>query len=260
MLSDIATVLLVPPVNLVVLALIGMALARRWPGAGRGLTLVALALLLLLALPIIAASLLAGLERDTTPAITGAITGATTGATTGAAAQAIVVLGADARQAGPRVEQTDIGPLTLERVRGAAALARASGLPVLTTGGEITVGGAPLAVLMARSLAVDFGIATRWVEPQANTTWENAGFAAKILRRDGIGTVLLVTHAWHMRRALIAFRAAGLVALPAPLPADPPPRLSIGSMVPRMTAWQRSYYALHEWIGGAWYAWRARAG
>jgi uncharacterized SAM-binding protein YcdF (DUF218 family) len=98
------------------------------------------------------------------------------------------------------------------------------------------------------------------VETGANTTWQNAEFSAKILKREGIGTVLLVTHAWHMRRALIAFRAAGIDALPAPLPLDPPPHLTPAGLVPRMSAWQRSYFALHEWIGCAWYAVRARFG
>ena len=248
MLSAIATVLFVPPVNLVVLALVGMALARWRPRAGRGLALGCVSLLLLLALPVVAASLLATLEDGiAAPAFA-------------PPPRAIVVLGGDAHQIGARAEETDIGPVTLERVREGAALARATGLPLLVTGGEISRAGPPLAVLMARSLAGDFGVAALWVEPEANTTWENAVLSARILRREGIGTVLLVTHAWHMRRALIAFRAAGITALPAPLSPDAPPRLALGSLVPRMSAWQRSYYALHEWIGCAWYAWLARAG
>jgi uncharacterized SAM-binding protein YcdF (DUF218 family) len=122
----------------------------------------------------------------------------------------------------------------------------------------VAEGGLPIAVLMARSLAWDFAVPARWVEQDAGTTWENAAFSAPMLRRDGIGTVYVVTHAWHMRRALIAFRAAGLAAVPAPILLehawDPLP----GSFVPRISAWARSYYALHEWIGCAWYAWRAR--
>jgi len=248
MLSAVATVLLVPPVNLVVLALVGMALARWRPRAGRGLALGCVSLLLLLALPLVGAALLASLENGIAAPVPQP------------APQAIVVLGGDARQIGAHPDETDIGPVTLERVRAAAALARATGLPVLTTGGEVSLAGPPLAALMARSLTADFGVAARWIEPRANTTWENAAFSADILRREGIGTVLLVTHAWHMRRALIAFRAAGITALPAPLSPDAPPRLALGSLVPRMSAWQRSYYALHEWIGCAWYAWLARAG
>ena len=246
MLSAVATVLLVPPVNLVFLALAGMALARVRPTAGRWLTLAALLALLLLALPIVPGLLLEALERGNEPS----------GAQP--APRAIVILGADADATGPRPEQAEVGPLTLERLRAGATLARASGLPVLVTGGVVSEGGPPVAVLMAHSLAEDFSVTARWVEPASATTWENAAFSAAMLRRDGIGTVLLVTHAWHMRRALIAFRAAGLTALPAPLPAERAPRLTFGTVVPRVSAWERGYFALHEWIGCAWYAWRAR--
>lgn len=245
MLSAVATVLLVPPVNLVFLALAGLAIARRRPAVGRRIVLVSLAALLLLALPAVADPLLLGLERGLNapgPA---------------PAAQAIVILGGNAAEVGARADRAEVGWLTLERLRGGAALARSTGLPVLVTGGVVTATGPPVAVLMAQSLADDFGVRVRWVEPRSATTWQNAAFSAAMLRRDGISTVLLVTHAWHMRRALIAFRAAGLTAIPAPLPWAGRWHPTWGSLVPRVSAWQNSYFALHEWIGCAWYALRA---
>jgi uncharacterized SAM-binding protein YcdF (DUF218 family) len=266
MLSTVATVLLVPPVNLVVVALAGLALQRRRPAAGRRLLLGALLALLLLALPAVADLLTRGLEQGIAP--------------DGAhpAPQAIVILGADAVTAGPSPDavtagpspdavtagpgpdRTEVGGLTLQRLRVGAALARSTRLPVLVTGGVVSAIGPPVAELMAQSLAEDFAVPVRWVEPAAATTWENAAFSAKILRPQGIGTVLLVTHAFHMRRALIAFRAAGLVAVPAPLLAEPAWHPMPGSFVPRVRAWLASYYALHEWIGCAWYALKAAGG
>ena len=245
MFSAFATVLLVPPVNLVFLALAGMALARRRPTAGHRVTVFALLALLLLAVPIVPGVLLLGLERGIEPTAPHP------------APQAIVILGADVDATGPGPEQAEVGSLTLQRLRGGAALARSSGLPVLVTGGVVGLKGPPVAVLMAKSLAEDFAVPARWVEPASKTTWENAAFSAAMLRGQGIGTVLLVTHAWHMRRALIAFRAAGLTAVPAPLPPERPPRLTFGTIVPRVSAWERGYFALHEWIGCAWYALRA---
>jgi uncharacterized SAM-binding protein YcdF (DUF218 family) len=245
-LSAVATVLLVPPVNLLFVALAGVALGCWRPVAGRRLTLASLLALLLLALPAVPDLLMLGLERGIEPDASHA------------APQAIVILGADAVSAGSHPAETQVGGLTLERLRGGAELARATKLPVLVTGGVVTEDGLPVAVLMARSLARDFAIPARWVEQDSGDTWDNAALSAPMLRRDGIDTVFVVTHAWHMRRALIAFRAAGLTAVPAPLLTEHAWDPVLGSFVPRMSAWARSYYALHEWIGCAWYALRAR--
>ena len=237
MLSAVAATVLVPPVNLVVLALAGVLLRRRW------LAGIALALALLLALPVVADSLLDSLEGGWP-------------APSGAPPQAIVVLGGDVRAvAGAPVDEA--GALTLQRLQAGATLARATHhLPILVTGGIVDREGPPVATLMAESLARDFATPARWVEPEARTTWENARLSAAILRREGIARVYVVTHAWHMRRALIAFAGTGLAVTPAPLTFDRLPRLVPSAFVPRVGAWQESYYALHEWIGCAWYALR----
>jgi len=80
--------------------------------------------------------------------------------------------------------------------------------------------------------------------------------ARGLLAADGIGAVYVVTHAWHMRRALIAFRHFGLAATPAPTELDAPPRFTLAAFIPSLAGWRMSYYGLHEWIGCAYYAWR----
>ena len=50
------------------------------------------------------------------------------------------------------------------------------------------------------------------LESTSRTTWENARFSATLLRQHGWHRVLLVSDAWHLPRALIAFRAAGVTA------------------------------------------------
>jgi uncharacterized SAM-binding protein YcdF (DUF218 family) len=148
------------------------------------------------------------------------------------------------------------GPLTLERLRVGAALARSSGLPLAVTGGEASGGGEAIGTVMAESLVHDFGLSPRWVETHSVDTWENARDSAALLTPAGIHQVLVVTHAWHMRRSLLAFRHSGLVAQPAPLWIDGQLGFFFGALVPHVSAWQRSYYALHEWIGIAWYTLR----
>lgn len=98
------------------------------------------------------------------------------------------------------------------------------------TGGPVTDGSTTgrlvngkvvsLADIMARSLADDFLVPVRWREGLSEDTWQNAEFSAAILRADGIHNVYLVTQAWHMRRALYAFRYFGVNAMAAPVRRD----------------------------------------
>ena len=240
-LSAVAAVVLVPPVNLAALALVAVLFGRRRLAGW------SLVLLLLLALPLVSVLLLRGLESWPPPP------------PPGAAPQAVVILGGDVR----RVDGAAIdvaGPLSLERLQAGAALARATHLPILVTGGLVDPEGPPVATLMAKSLAADFASPPRWVEPASRDTWENARFTAAMLLPAGIRTVYVVTHSWHMRRALLAFAGTGLAAIPAPLPPDRAITFHIGLLVPRVAGWRNSYFALHEWIGLAWYELRRAVG
>jgi len=132
-------------------------------------------------------------------------------------ADAIVVLGSG-RERGDLAwgadQPTGVG---LERERYAARLAKASGLPILTSGG-LHYGTPPTeAKLMADSLRDDFGMAVRWQEGRSRTTWENAQFSAEVLLPEGIKRVVVVTHAWHMPRAVWSFKNAGFEVVPAPV-------------------------------------------
>ncbi len=53
---------------------------------------------------------------------------------------------------------------------------------------------------MRKVLEREFGISPKWVEEQSNTTQENASESAKILKNEGIKTIDLATHFWHMPR------------------------------------------------------------
>ncbi len=236
MLSALLTPVIVPPVNLLVLALLSLLLRRR------RLAALLMAALLLLALPLASRALMTGLERGLGPADP-------------SAAQAILILGGDLdRDAAGEIVP---GSLTLERLREGAILARATGLPIAVTGGPAWQGGTPVGIVMARSLREDFGVKVRWVESRSLDTWENARDSAALLRPDGIRTVLVVTHAWHMRRSLLAFRQSGLVAVPAPVWRQGYPGSSLlAALTPRATTWEDSYFVLHEWIGLTWYALR----
>lgn len=236
--------LLVPPASLVPVAGAGLMGWRH--RAGRALAAISLAALLLLSLPIVADWLLASL--DPVMPVAEAMP----------APQAIVVLGGDLVRDPHAALRAQPGGLTLERLREAAALQRRTGLPVLVSGGIVLRGAAPVADVMARSLRDDFGVPVRWIESRSANTWENARNSARLLRGFGIGSVLVVTNAWHERRAMIAFAQTGLAAQPAPVRRNQYAEVTFANFVPQTEAWIKSYDALHEWIGCGWYLLRAR--
>jgi uncharacterized SAM-binding protein YcdF (DUF218 family) len=73
------------------------------------------------------------------------------------------------------------------------------------------------------------------------------------LRAEGITSVYVVTHSWHMRRAVLAFQGTGLTVTAAPTSFDDPLGPDLDDFLPRASGWQTGYFAIHEWIGYAWY-------
>ena len=244
MYSFVVHLFLVPPINFLLLTIVGFFMLLCGRLAGRWLVGIGITCLILLALPVVSGTLLFLLEC---PPRSERIE-----------PQAIVILGGDAFFSEGQQSTGEIGELTLERLRAGAALQHLTHLPVLTTGGSLEPKMTPLGDLMAQSLKENFSVEPRWTESASRDTWENAQDSAAILKAAGIHSIYLVTHAWHMRRALIAFSHVGLAVTPAPVPAANPPAFDLENFVPNASAWQTSYYALHEWIGCAWYTLRAR--
>jgi uncharacterized SAM-binding protein YcdF (DUF218 family) len=244
-LNFVATFLLVPPINLLLLAIAGFILVLRQHRAGRWILGASLFGLLVFALPITADSLLIMLEEAPARPVSRL------------PPAAIVILGGDIHQMGGADPRTGIGSLSLERLLTGAELYRTTHLPVLTTGGILGRKGPSIADLMAQTLQQDFAVPTRWIEASSRDTWENAELSSAILKSEGIDSVFLVTHAWHMRRARIAFARFGIAVTPVPTSPDKAPGIRTAFLLPSASAWLISYYALHEWIGCAWYALRA---
>ncbi len=236
-LSPFWTAVILPPPDLLLFGLAGVAVTARSPRWGRRIAVAALCGLTVLALPFTADRLAASLASDRLPAAGLAPPGA------------VVILAAEVRRVAGAPYATDVGPLTLERLRRGAALARATALPILVTGGVERPGEAATATLMAASLRDDFGVAARWAETASQDTLQNATGSAAILRAQGIARVYLVTHAWHMRRSELAFRRAGIDTVAAPVRVERAPQVRLADFVPRPEAWVTSLYSLHEWLG-----------
>lgn len=165
-------------------------------------------------------------------------------------ADVIVVLGAGRERGDPAWGGDQPGALAGERLRYAARLAKASGLPLLVTGG-LHFGQPPSeAALMAESLEKDFGIGVRWREEASRTTWENALFSAPLLREAGVRRVLLVTLAAHLPRARWCFERQGFEVLGAPVGfLGVPNARPGGGWLPEAKAFWQSGLLLNEALG-----------
>lgn len=230
---------LLPPFNGLLLVLAGLLWRRRW------LTGLGLALLWVLALPVVGQGLLRGLEGEALDL------------SKPHGAQAIVVLGGARYRDAPEYGHDTVNGVTLERVRYAAWLQRRTGLPVLVSGGRPDGGDLTEGEAMRRVLADEFRVPVRWVEGESINTRENATLSAAMLRSAGVQRVLLVTHGWHMPRAQRAFETAGLAVVPAPTRLH---RQALGVQGWLPLGYEDARLALREWLGRAWYALRPAAG
>ncbi len=172
------------------------------------------------------------------------------------AADAIVVLGAGRRLDAPEYGGDTVNNLTLERLRYAARLEAATRLPILVTGGTPGGGREPEGRLMAEVLEREYHVPVRWQEDRALTTWDNARNSAPILHAAGVRRIFLVTHAWHMRRAVPLFKKAGFAVIPAGTGFAHTQLDSVMGVLPSAQGLRDSYFALHEWLGILWYKFR----
>jgi uncharacterized SAM-binding protein YcdF (DUF218 family) len=225
--------MLLPPAGPLLLALLGVALVKRRPLFGRALVVLGVAMLWLLATPVISNAIV-----DLTQHYPAFDADARTDAA------AIVILGGGGQRFyAPEYQGPAADPLLLERLAYGAFLARKTSLPILVTGFHIE------ATAMHDSLRQLFGIEPRWVDDQAFDTFQNAQDAARLLAADGIHKVLLVTHSTHMWRAVHEFAGAGLQVIPAPLGIRIDREAGLSAYLPSAAALLRSYSAVYELLG-----------
>jgi uncharacterized SAM-binding protein YcdF (DUF218 family) len=240
LITNFIAALLLPPLSLLLLAGAGLLVLRRHARLGRALLVTSLGLLWLLSTPLVASRFLDSLAPPHQTL-------------NGKEADAIVILG------GGRIKQSvEYGGdtakhFTLERLRYGARLARTLKKPVLVTGGS--PGGEALteAQIMARLMQDEFRVPVRWLEGRSRNTRENALYTADILAEARVKRIYLVTHAWHLARAVPEFERLGLTVVPAGTGYRQDGGLELMDFVPNAGALMNSYLACHEWIGLLWY-------
>jgi len=259
----IIEMLVTPPGIIIVLLLLTFLAYLKSHWLGTGMLVLSTMLLIVVSLPGTAHQLLAGLQRYAKPLDLVPMAEHGPQAALFIAKdsikdppQAIVVLG-DARYSdAPEYDNKDTaGASGLMRLRYAAYLQRKTGLPILVSGGSPNGEEMAEADFMKAILTDEFRASVKWAERQSRNTMENARYSQAMLADARIHTVYLVTHAWHMRRALRAFEMAGINAVPAPTGFDTLTRKDREGFayLPSARGMYLTSIALHEQLGFLWY-------
>ena len=240
--TNLISIFLLPPLNLLLAALLGLFLSPRHPRLGKSLLAAALLLLWLCATPYFAEGALHLLE-GTPKALD----------TQAQRADAIVVLSGGTYFHAAEYGTDTVGKETLVRLRYGAALQRKTGKPILVSGGRPLGNSLSEAQQMKNVLENEFSIPVRWAEDTSNNTLQSARHSYLLLQRAGVRRIYLVTHAWHIPRAASAFQNAGFEVVPAPTAFTTRYQTNLLSFLPRATSLRDSSIFMHELIGLLWY-------
>jgi uncharacterized SAM-binding protein YcdF (DUF218 family) len=241
--TNLLSAFLLPPLSFMLLGVIGCTLWNRRTKLARALVAVSIALLWVSATPYFADSALRLLE--TSPPILKLQKGE---------AEAIVILGAGTYFSPPEYQKIDtVGTGALVRLRYGAKLQRETQLPILVSGGNPLGNVISEGQQMQSVLQEEFQVPVRWVESLSNNTFENAHNSYAMLHALGIERIYLVTHAWHMPRALQIFQATGFKVIPAPTAFTTHYRTDLLSFIPNADGLRHSRIFIREVIGMLWY-------
>jgi uncharacterized SAM-binding protein YcdF (DUF218 family) len=260
-LKPVLSALALPPVPFLVMALAGACVTRSRPRAARTLVVLACVGVWLCACSGFARWLEShGLDE---PAPLASADRAQLKARAAAGeALAIVVLGGGVDETAPEYGRPNLGKEAYERLRYAVWLHRETGIPILASGGRgwgaPDPSNPPEASRTAELAQAELGTTLRWTETASRDTHENAVNSVALLQAAGVREIVLVTHGWHMPRALHEFRAAAVAAAGASAPL----RITAATMgqaypagpallrwMPSDTGFQRTRLAWHEMLG-----------
>lgn len=238
---------LLPPGVIFIMMVTGILMLRRFYHLGLVLSLGGFVLLLVLCLPITSRFALYVLES---------IPPLSSLDITNPSARAIVILGAGRYPNAPEYQGDTISSVTLERLRYGAYLQKLTKQPILVSGGSPYGEALTEAELMQQTLQDAFKAQAKWLEKHSHNTWENALYTQRILSVEGINTIFLLTHAWHMPRAKMSFEATGMEVIPAPMGFRSSKSNNtpfILGLIPNSDALNRSRLVLREYLGSVWY-------
>ena len=252
--KPVVTALLLPPVPLLLLVLIGARLLLPRRGLGWLVILVAVALLWLSACSG-AARLLGQAFLQAPAALSFDRIRELRAEVAAKKPVAIVVLGAGSEPFAPEYGVSSLQSGSLERLRYGLWLAGQTGAPVAFSGGTGwgQSGSTTEARVAGKIAAEEFGRPIKWLESESRDTRENAARTIEMLKPAGINHIVLVTHGYHMARAVRAFSdaASGAIQIePAPMGLARGNDLATLDWLPSARGFRDTRQVLRELAGG----------
>jgi len=231
--------LLLPPGITFILLLIALMIFRRAPMMGFFVGLSSILLLMVLSMPLTARILLSNLQQYEALQLTDIDKGKQDGA--------IVILGGGRYSMAPEYSYRDeVSALTMERLRYGAHIADKLKLPILLSGGRRNSNATSEAVIMNQVMVSIFNINPQYLEINGANTHQQAIEVKRLLSEKNIDKIYLVTHAWHMKRAVAEFTQQGFDVKAAPTGFAATSN-AMNEYMPSAQAMASSSRALHEY-------------
>lgn len=240
MLQEIVKAGLIPPALNGVLLICGLLLLPWYKTVAKLLMLTSIVSLLLLSTDYVASALEGSIEKHPALALD---------ELPRSEALTIVVAGGSHHGAADEYGYPTPTSESMMRLHYASYLHRKTGYPVMLTGGLMNENQIHSKIL-AESFLNEFKTRAQWLETKSRSTAENAKFGAEILLPLGRKKILLVTHSYHMQRAVKSFQQAGFEVIPAPTIISR--TLGMGDWrywVPGASGLQRSANVIYEYFG-----------
>lgn len=144
----------------------------------------------------------------------------------------------------------------LSRIVTAVRLQRQLGVPIIVSGGRVYQNISSEAGI-ARRLLTDLGVSEKKIilEENSRDTFENARYTGEIIKNRGFERPIVLTSAYHLRRALYLFEKAGLrvTAFPANFRTASGRRYGWQDLLPSTGSLGTTSDALHEYLGLLYY-------
>lgn len=172
--------------------------------------------------------------------------------------QAVVVLGGGIEPYAPEYGGPQLNALSMERLRYGVWLARELQVPLAFAGGVGWSQAAhaagqppvPAEADMAGSVALQvLGHPIAIIDSRSRDTRENGLYMTELLLQRNIRHIALVTHAWHMPRAMRAFDGRGLQVHAAPMGFTGLYERPLLGALPSAHGLTASRRILREWLG-----------